>query len=157
MKLTAGSSALNFWDDENAFTAGDAPSFPPQLISVSLDRQTFPTVLIPQRQSAISSLRKLDAVLVVSVTLLCIAAPLVPANAAIGAAVGTAVLAVLAFQAVSGSRAGFDLLRHLLWLSLVRRAVFSGPLSSWSAWLRGSRAGCSVAAGNSHMGSLGIL
>jgi membrane protease YdiL (CAAX protease family) len=34
---------------------------------------------------------------VVSVTLLCIAAPLVPPNAAIGAAIGTAVLAVLAW------------------------------------------------------------
>ena len=43
------------------------------------------------------SLRKLDALLVVSVTLLCTAAPLVPPNAAIGAASGTAVLAVLAW------------------------------------------------------------
>lgn len=40
---------------------------------------------------------KLDALLVVSVTLLCTAAPLVPRNAAIGAASGTAMLAVLAW------------------------------------------------------------
>ena len=40
---------------------------------------------------------KLDALLVVSVTLLCIAAPLVPPKAAIGAAGGAAVLAVLAW------------------------------------------------------------
>ena len=45
----------------------------------------------------IPSLRKLDALLVVSVTLLITAAPLVPPNAAIGAASGTAVLAVLAW------------------------------------------------------------
>ena len=45
----------------------------------------------------IDSLRKLDALLVVSVTLLITAAPLVPPNAAIGAASGTAVLAVLAW------------------------------------------------------------
>jgi membrane protease YdiL (CAAX protease family) len=54
-------------------------------------------VSILQRQSVIRSLRKLDALLVVSVTLLCTAAPLVPPNAAIGAASGTAVLAVLAW------------------------------------------------------------
>src|SRR5256886_5287597 len=52
---------------------------------------------ILQRQSVIRSLRKLDALLVVSVTLLITAAPLVPPNAAIGAASGTAVLAVLAW------------------------------------------------------------
>ena len=52
---------------------------------------------ILQRQSIIRSLRKLDALLVVSVTLLCTAAPLVPPKAAIGAASGTAVLAVLAW------------------------------------------------------------
>ena len=45
----------------------------------------------------IPSLRKLDALLVVSVTLLITAAPLVPPNAAIVAASGTAVLAVLAW------------------------------------------------------------
>jgi CAAX protease family protein len=54
-------------------------------------------VSILQRQSVIRSLRKLDALLVVSVTLLCTAAPLVPPNAAIGAASGIAVLAVLAW------------------------------------------------------------
>ena len=52
---------------------------------------------ILQRQSVIRSLGKLDALLVVSITLLCTAAPLVPPNAAIGAASGTAVLAVLAW------------------------------------------------------------
>jgi hypothetical protein len=50
-----------------------------------------------QRQSVIHSLRQLDAVLVVSVTLLCTAAPLLPANAAIAAGSATAVLAVLAW------------------------------------------------------------
>jgi membrane protease YdiL (CAAX protease family) len=59
--------------------------------------QIVPTVSILQRQSVIRSLRKLDALLVVSVTLLFTAAPLVPPNAAIGAASGTAVLAVLAW------------------------------------------------------------
>ena len=54
-------------------------------------------MLIPQRQSKIGSLRTLDALLVVSVTLLVTAAPLVPPNAAIGAASGTAVLAVVAW------------------------------------------------------------
>jgi hypothetical protein len=44
------------------------------------------------------STRKLDALLVVGVTLLCTAAPLVPPKAAIGAAGGTAVLAVLAWS-----------------------------------------------------------
>ncbi len=50
-----------------------------------------------QKQSVIRSLRKLDALLVVSVNLLCTAAPLVPPKAAMGAASGTAVLAVLAW------------------------------------------------------------
>jgi uncharacterized protein len=50
-----------------------------------------------QRHSVIHRLRKLDALLVVGVTLLCTAAPLVPLNAAIGAAIGTAVLAALAW------------------------------------------------------------
>jgi CAAX protease family protein len=52
---------------------------------------------ILQGQSVIRSLRKLDALLVVSVTLLFTAAPLVPHSAAVGAASGTAVLAVLAW------------------------------------------------------------
>jgi uncharacterized protein len=54
-------------------------------------------VSILQRQPIIRSLGKLDALLVVSVTLLCTAAPLVPRNAAIGAASGAAVVAVLAW------------------------------------------------------------
>jgi hypothetical protein len=54
-------------------------------------------VSILQRQSVIRSLRKLDALLVVSVTLLFTAAPLVRHSAAVGAASGTAVLAVLAW------------------------------------------------------------
>jgi uncharacterized protein len=54
-------------------------------------------VSILQRQSTNRGLRNVDALLVVSVTLLCIAAPLLPSNAAIGAAAGTAVLAVLAW------------------------------------------------------------
>ena len=52
---------------------------------------------ILQRKSVIRSLRKLDALLVVSVTLLFTAAPLIPHSAAVGAASGTAVLAVLAW------------------------------------------------------------
>jgi hypothetical protein len=54
-------------------------------------------VSILQKQSVIHGLRKLDALLVVSVTLLVTAAPLVPPHAAIAAASGTAVLAVLAW------------------------------------------------------------
>jgi len=54
-------------------------------------------VSILQRQSVTRGPPKLDAPLVVSVTLLFTAAPLVPYNAAIGAASGTAVLAVLAW------------------------------------------------------------
>ncbi|MEY2488381.1 MAG: protease family protein [Verrucomicrobiota bacterium] len=54
-------------------------------------------MLIPQRQSVIRSLRTLDALLVLSVTLLVTAAPLVPPKAGIGAASGIAVLAVLAW------------------------------------------------------------
>ena len=53
---------------------------------------------ILQRQSVVPGLGKLDAFLVVSVTLLFTAAPLVPRNAAIGAASGIAVLAVLAWS-----------------------------------------------------------
>jgi len=54
-------------------------------------------VSIFQKQSVIHSLRRLDAPLVVSITLLVTAAPLVPPHAAIAAASGTAVLAVLAW------------------------------------------------------------
>jgi len=63
----------------------------------SLGRQIFSTVSILEKQSVTRSLRKLDALLVVSVTLLVTAAPLVPPNAAIGAASGAALLAVLAW------------------------------------------------------------
>lgn len=52
---------------------------------------------ILQRQSAISSSPRLDALLVLGVTLLSTAAPLLPTNAAIGAASGILVLAVLAW------------------------------------------------------------
>ena len=48
--------------------------------------QNFFTVSILQRQSVIHSPQKLDALLVVGVTLLCTAAPLIPTNAAITAA-----------------------------------------------------------------------
>jgi len=54
-------------------------------------------VLIAQRQFVIGSLRTLDALLVVSATLLVTAAPLVPPKAAIGAASGIAVVAALAW------------------------------------------------------------
>jgi membrane protease YdiL (CAAX protease family) len=54
-------------------------------------------VSILRRQSVTRGVRKLDALLVVNVTLLFTAAPLAPRNAAIGAASGTAVLAVLAW------------------------------------------------------------
>jgi hypothetical protein len=54
-------------------------------------------VSILQRQSVIRILQQLDALLVVGVTLLCTAAPLVPTNAAIAAASGILVLAMLAW------------------------------------------------------------
>jgi len=54
-------------------------------------------VLIAQRQFVIGSFRTLDALLVVSVTLLVTAAPLVPSNAAICTAVGIALLVVVAW------------------------------------------------------------
>jgi len=56
-----------------------------------------PTVSVIRRQCVIRSLRNLDALLVVSVTLLVTAAPLLPRKAAMGAASGIAVLAVLAW------------------------------------------------------------
>jgi membrane protease YdiL (CAAX protease family) len=59
--------------------------------------QNFFTVSILQRQSVIHSPQKLDALLVVGVTLLCTAAPLIPTNAAITAASGIVVLAALAW------------------------------------------------------------
>jgi uncharacterized protein len=57
----------------------------------------------------VPSLRKLDALLVVSVTLLITAAPLVPPNAAIGAASGTAVLAALAWYKRCRAAAPFSI------------------------------------------------
>jgi CAAX protease family protein len=57
----------------------------------------------------IPSLRKLDALLVVSVTLLITAAPLVPPNAAIVAASGTAVLAALAWYKRCRAAAPFSI------------------------------------------------
>jgi membrane protease YdiL (CAAX protease family) len=54
-------------------------------------------VSILRTQSVIRSPRQLDAVLVVGVTFLCIAAPLVATNAAIAAASGIVVLAALAW------------------------------------------------------------
>lgn len=66
------------------------------LNSIRYAVRLFRTVLIPQKQSVIGSLRTLDALLVVSVTLLVTAAPLVPSNAAICAALGIAFLAVVA-------------------------------------------------------------
>jgi uncharacterized protein len=55
-------------------------------------------VSIPQKQSELDSLRKLDARLVVSLTLLITAAPLLPGITAIGVLGGTAVLTVLAWD-----------------------------------------------------------
>jgi hypothetical protein len=61
-------------------------------------RQIFFAVSILQGQSVVRGLRKLDAFLVVSITLLFTAAPLAPRNAMIGPASGIAVLAVLAWS-----------------------------------------------------------
>ncbi len=83
--------------------------------------QSFFTVSILQRQSVIHRLRKLDAVLVVGVTLLCTAAPLVSLNVAIGAAIGTAVLAALAWYKRCPAAAPFSIF-CVLCLSL----IFSG-------------------------------
>jgi uncharacterized protein len=66
-------------------------------------------VSIPQGQSVIRNPRKLDALLVVSVSLLCTAAPLIPRNAAIGAASGTAVLAALAWYKRCRAAAPFSI------------------------------------------------
>ena len=64
---------------------------------------------ILQEQSAIHSLQKLDAFLVVSVTLLITAAPLVPSEVAIVAASGTALLAVLAWYKRCRAAAPFSI------------------------------------------------
>jgi hypothetical protein len=78
-------------------------------------------VSILQRQSVIRSPRQLDAVLVVGVTLLCIAAPLVPTNAAIATATGIVVLAVLAWYKRCPAAAPFSIF-CVICLSL----IFSG-------------------------------
>jgi membrane protease YdiL (CAAX protease family) len=78
-------------------------------------------VSILQRQSVIRSPRQVDAVLVVGVTLLCIAAPLVPTNAASAAASGIVVLAVLAWYKRCPAAAPFSIF-CVLCLSL----IFSG-------------------------------
>ena len=94
-----------------------------------------------QTQSVIPRLRKLDAVLVVSVTSLSTAAPLVPPTAAIAAASRNCRLGCAGLvQAVSGSHTAFDLLRDLLRSRSGRRAVFLACLSPWSALLRRGRA-----------------
>jgi membrane protease YdiL (CAAX protease family) len=65
-------------------------------------------VSIPQTQSEFGSLPKVDALLVVGITLLCIAAPLVPTKAAIAAAGGIVVLAVLAWYTRCPAAAPFS-------------------------------------------------
>ncbi len=66
-------------------------------------------VSLLHRQCLIGRLRKLDAFLVVSVTLLVTVAPLVPAKAAMGAASGIAVLAVLAWYKRCAAAAPFSI------------------------------------------------
>src|SRR6476661_5274287 len=74
-----------------------------------------------RRQSVKSGARKLDALLVVGITLLCIAAPLVPTNAAIATASGIVVLAVLAWYKRCPAAAPFSIF-CVICLSL----IFSG-------------------------------
>ena len=76
---------------------------------------------ILQRQSAIGIPQQLDALLVVGVTLLCTAAPLLPTNAAIAAASGILVLAVLAWYKRCPAAAPFSMF-CVVCLSL----IFSG-------------------------------
>ena len=78
-------------------------------------------MLIAQRQFVIGSFRTLDALLVVSVTLLVTAAPLVPSNAAICTAVGIALLVVVAWYKRCPAAAPFSIF-CVICLSL----VFSG-------------------------------
>jgi hypothetical protein len=66
-------------------------------------------VSILQRQSVIRIPRQLDALLVVGVTLLCTAAPLVPTNAAIAAASGIVLLAMLAWYKRCPAAAPFSI------------------------------------------------
>src|SRR5436190_17187214 len=81
----------------------------------------FPTVSILQRQSVIRIPRQLNALLVVGVTLLCTAAPLVPTNAAIAAASGIVLLAMLAWYKRCPPAAPFSIF-CVICLSL----IFSG-------------------------------
>jgi membrane protease YdiL (CAAX protease family) len=74
-----------------------------------------------QRQSVIRIPRRLDALLVVGVTLLCTAAPLVPSNAAIAAASGIVLLAMLAWYKRCSAAAPFSIF-CVICLSL----IFSG-------------------------------
>ena len=76
---------------------------------------------ILQRQSAIGIPQQLDARLVVDITLLCTAAPLLPTNAAIAAASGILVLAVLAWYKRCPAAAPFSIF-CVVCLSL----IFSG-------------------------------
>jgi hypothetical protein len=78
-------------------------------------------VSILQRQSAIRIAQQLDALLVVGVTLLCTAAPLLPTDAAIAAASGILVLAVLAWYKRCPAAAPFSIF-CVICLSL----IFSG-------------------------------
>jgi membrane protease YdiL (CAAX protease family) len=78
-------------------------------------------VSILQRQSVIRIPRQLDALLVVGVTLLCTAAPLVPTNAAIAAASGIVLLAMLAWYKRCPAAAPFSIF-CVICLSL----IFSG-------------------------------
>ncbi len=88
----------------------------------------------------------------VSVTLLFTAAPLVPYNAAIGAASGTAVLAVLAWYKRCRAAAPLSIF-CVICLGLVLSGVRYFPLVLGLSLLSyaGGRARCTLAAGNSHM------
>src|SRR5438552_13851736 len=81
----------------------------------------FPTVSILPRLSVIRIPRQLNALLVVGVTLLCTAAPLVPTNAAIAAASGIVLLAMLAWYKRCPAAAPFSIF-CVICLSL----IFSG-------------------------------
>ena len=82
---------------------------------------------ILQRQSVTDGVWKLDALLVVSITLLFTAAPLVPSNAAIAAASGTAVLAMLAWYKRCRAAAPFSTF-CVICLGLVLSGVRYFPL-----------------------------
>jgi hypothetical protein len=115
-------------------------------------------VSISQSQSEFGNFRQLDTVLVVSVTLLITAAPLLPLKAAIAAASGTAVLAVLAWNKRCRGAAplsAFCVICFGLVLAGVR--YFPLVLAPWSAWLRRGRARSALVAGNSDVGSMGIF